>query len=163
MAAVISGWFARQAKISEFRQDWINDLRKDTADYIGAAYFWFRKYEELQELQQNSERLALERKDLLPLLNAARVTLWRIRMRINPRANSPTRKEDDDFLKSLDDLLNPGKLVPPQLEAWWFRLADSAVEQAREILKREWDVTKRLLWLPRWVATAYSFLAGRAI
>jgi hypothetical protein len=147
-SAIISGWFARKTKISEFRQAWINDLRKDVADYVGAAHRWLRKYEDVQELDQNSARLELDRLEVLPIQNEAQVILWRIKMRINPRADSPTKKDDDAFLQSLQDLLNPGTLMPPQLEASWFRLADGAVEQARELLKREWDVTKRLLWRP---------------
>jgi hypothetical protein len=48
--------------------------------------------------------------------------------------------EDDALLSSLLDLLDPqGK----QNEATWIKSADSAVEQAREILKREWEVTKK--------------------
>jgi len=49
-AAAIAAWVSRAIKISEFRQAWINDLRKDIADYIGAAERWFRKYDELNTL-----------------------------------------------------------------------------------------------------------------
>jgi hypothetical protein len=149
VSGFISGLFARNVKISKFRQTWINELRKDVADYIGAAHRWIRKYEQINHLEQNPDRLELERKELLPISNEARVILWRIRLRINPRQDNPDKKQDDAFLKCLDDLLNPGKIPPPNLEASWLVLANGAVEKAREILKREWEVTKRLLWWRR--------------
>lgn len=147
-AAAIGGWLTRTVKISEFRQAWINDLRKDIADYVGAAQRWFRKYEELNDLDPTTSGKAdRERKELFPITNKSRVMLWRIKLRFNPHDNR-YKTQDDTFLQSLDDLLNPGKLVPPQLEASWSKLADQAVEQGRVILKREWEVTKK--FRPSW-------------
>lgn len=141
-AAAVAGRLTRSVKISEFRQNWIIELRKDIADYVGAAWKWFRSYEELNDILDNDKKIKMEREKLFPIANEARVILWRIRMRINPRGNNPNKAQDDRFLNGLDDLLNPGKLDERNLEASWVRLADDAVEQAREILKREWEVTK---------------------
>jgi hypothetical protein len=66
------------------------------------------------------------------------VILWRIKLRINPEQN-PYKQEDEEFLQSLDDLLNPGKAVSS-----WRSLADTAVEKSRKLLKREWEVTKKV-------------------
>ena len=107
-AAFAAAWIAHSAKISEFRQGWINDLRKDIADYVGSSERWHRKYDELNEVPEKQER---ERKELFPISNEARVLLGRIEMRFNPRENR-YRAEDDAFLQSLEDLLNPGKLDP---------------------------------------------------
>ncbi len=142
-AAAIAAWVSRAIKISEFRQAWINDLRKDIADYIGAAERWFRKYEELNT-QAASVRADREQRELFPIANEARVILWRIKLRFNPRADNPSKIQDDAFLQILDDLLNPGKLDQQQLHSSWDRLSVQSVEQAREILKTEWEVTKLL-------------------
>ena len=54
-------------------------------------------------------------------------------------------------MEKLDALLNPGKIAPPQREAAWAKVAEEAMEDAREILKREWEVTKySWLKLGRW-------------
>ncbi len=50
IATIITSRTSRSIKISEFRQAWINELRKDLADYIGAAHRWVRKYEQLIRL-----------------------------------------------------------------------------------------------------------------
>jgi hypothetical protein len=74
-------------------------------------------------------------------------------MRFNPRENR-YRAEDDAFLQSLEDLLNPGELNPLNPDKAWSDLSAKALGQAREILKREWEVTKdlRLPWR-RWPRT----------
>ena len=145
IAAIITGRISRSIKISEFRQAWINDLRKDIADYIGAAHKWVRKYEQINDIKDHDEKMRMERDELSPIHNDALVLLSRIRLRFNPR-NNPYKRDDDRFLDALDDLLNPGKLTPPKvspLETSWLKLANEAVAAARTILKREWEITKQ--------------------
>lgn len=142
LGAVIAGRISRSIKISEFRQAWINELRKDIADYVGAAHKWFRKYEQINDVAESDDKARLEREELLPITNDALIVLARIKLRFNPRKNR-YQKEDDEFLFALDSLLNPGKLAPPNLESEWHKLADNAIQRARLILKREWEVTKQ--------------------
>lgn len=148
IAAIITGRISRSIKISEFRQAWINDLRRDIADYVGAAHKWVRKYDQLNALvepDKQEEKKRMEREELLPIHNEALVILSRIKLRFNPRKN-PYKKDDDKFLVALDDLLNPGKLAPSDLsplDTSWFKLANEATENARMILKREWEITKQ--------------------
>jgi len=142
-AAIIAGRLSRAVKISEFRQQWINDLRKDIADYVGASHRWLKKYQEMQRIDYAPQKQQFEFEKLIPIQNEAKVILCRIRMRINPRDDNPTKMDDDRLLSSLDDLLNLGKIDQDHAEDSWFKLADNAVEQAREILKREWEVAKQ--------------------
>jgi hypothetical protein len=53
--AFFTAWLARRLKISEFRQAWINDLRKDIADYLGASQRWFNAHLEARAALQFSE------------------------------------------------------------------------------------------------------------
>jgi hypothetical protein len=143
VGAFIAQWLSRRTKISEFRQAWIDDLRQDIADYVGASQRWFRKWEELNELDgldSSPKRGIREPKELFPIANEAMIILWRIRLRLNPRENR-YKTQDDQFLACLDDLLNPGKFAP-EPRTRWLQLANDAVEKGREILKREWEVTK---------------------
>ena len=80
-AAFAAAWIAHSGKISEFRQGWIDDLRKDIADYVGSSERWYRKYSELNGALDKEER---ERKELFPIANESRVLLGRIKMRFNP-------------------------------------------------------------------------------
>ncbi|MGO9768037.1 MAG: hypothetical protein ACLPSW_00485 [Roseiarcus sp.] len=141
-AALTAAWISRSIKISEFRQKWIDDLRNDISAYVGAAEKWFRKYEEINPLLSR-EKEQRERAELFPIANDARVILQRIKLRFNPEDN-PDKAQDDAFLQSLDDLINPGKVAPGNTWASWQALADDAVEKARKILRREWKVTKKV-------------------
>ncbi|KRQ09157.1 hypothetical protein AOQ71_21240 [Bradyrhizobium manausense] len=145
LAQVISGRLSRSVKISEFRQKWIDSLRDDVAAYIGATHKWVRKYEEINAIVAFEEKSKKEREEFLPLQNDALVILSRIKLRINPLKNR-YKKEDDAFLRALDKLLDLGKLEPsetPTIEVGWRKGADDAIELARKILKREWEVTKQ--------------------
>src|SRR5271166_5455101 len=110
IAAFAAAWISHSAKISEFRQAWIDGLRKDIATYLGLAERWLRKWEEIN-LFPSEEKGRREREELFPIANQARVVLGRIRMRINPEPN-PNKRQDDELLQSLEDLLNPGKVDP---------------------------------------------------
>jgi hypothetical protein len=147
VVALLVAWISHSAKISEFRQKWIDDLRADIVQYIGLAEKWIRKWIIPSELGEKARR---EREEaLFQLANDAQIILRRIRLRLNPRENK-YKQQDDDFLRKLRDLLDPEKLAPPDLYSSWFKLADATVEQGREILKREWEVTKKLP-LPHWM------------
>lgn len=154
IAALIAGFLSYKVKISEFRQAWIDALRQDIADYIGATHRWARYYDAFDLETSDERRAVIARTKLSPAANKARVILDRIKMRINPRTN-PQKEADDEFLRCLGNLLNPDKLPPKKpdssttLEMRWSCAAEEAVEQAREILKREWEVTKNV-W-PTWL------------
>ena len=141
-AAITAAWISRSIKISEFRQAWIDGLRNDVSKYVGVAEKWFRKWEEINPLLSEKKQKR-EREELFPIANDARVILQRIKLRFNPEDNS-YKTEDDEFLQSLDDLINPGKVTAGNEWSSWQELADEAVEKARKILKREWEVTKKV-------------------
>jgi hypothetical protein len=139
LGAIVAAWLTRRTKISEFRQEWINELRADIAAYIGAADRWMTARNELNEAPHD------KRQQLAPasekLSNEERIILHRIELRINPRKN---KFEDDDkeFLTSLWKLLDPGALPGTS----WRALADNSVRLGRELLKREWEVTKKVFF-----------------
>src|SRR6185437_1684073 len=86
-----------------------------------------------------------EHEELLPIRNETLVILSRIKLRINPYKNEH-KKEDDAFLLALDKLLDVGKLQLSEtstIEFGWQCAAHEAIESARKLLKREWEVTKR--------------------
>ena len=50
LIALIAPAIAHAIKLAEFRQAWINDLRRDIADYLGLARKWAKSYEEYEAL-----------------------------------------------------------------------------------------------------------------
>lgn len=146
LGAVVAAWLTRRSKISEFRQAWINDLRNDIADYIGASDRWMSAWEVLNSATHE------ERQKLVPggqtLSNEARVILHRIELRLNPRENK-YKRNDEIFLDGLKALLDPQAAAAKP----WRELADHAVMLGRELLKREWEVTKRTFWRKNGIKT----------
>lgn len=142
IAAFTAAWISHAAKLSEFRQEWINGLRDEIAVYTGLAERWFRKWEEVNFAVSETKSIR-EREELFPIANEARTVLGRIRMRINPEPN-PDKDDDELLLKSLDDMLNPGNVDPASPFSSWQRLSDIALNNARRTLKREWEKAKRI-------------------
>jgi hypothetical protein len=113
LAAIGSARISRQIKISEFRQAWINDLRKDIADYTGVAHKWFHKFHELSDINPDDKEARM-RAELVPIVSEATVIFRRIKLRFNSRDN-PDKVQDDAFLQSLKNLLDISQLHPIQL------------------------------------------------
>lgn len=139
--AVFAAWLTRWTKISEFRQAWISELRKDIADYIGLSGRWIRMLDRRASVI-GTEKASPTLEEIDRIESEARVILCRIELRINPRKNKYANA-DNLFLESLRKLLNRNILRKGQMETSWVDLASTAVEQGRELLKREWEVTKK--------------------
>lgn len=77
-AARLPSLLAHQTRISEFRQLWINDLRADIADYVGAARRWHKAYEDKSDStggESTEDIEAHQREKFLSLENEAKVIL----------------------------------------------------------------------------------------
>jgi hypothetical protein len=137
-AAIIAAVIARELKISEFRQAWINGLRDELSEYVSKAYEWMDLY-----INFNGEPCQQKKAELLPHLEKVKYEsfhlLWRVEMRFKPddeKANA--------LIAKLFDLLDPkafGVSVTDSASRWR-KLADDAIAQSRELLKEEWEVTK---------------------
>jgi hypothetical protein len=136
VGALVTQFVSSRLKISEFRQRWIEELRKDIADYLGATQRHFMAYAENQEPWK-----------LFKLGNESSVIFYRIKMRINPNENK-FKKEDDEFISSLERLRSPEGIDQMMAEHHWAEASEILLLSARKLLKREWDVTKKIFW--RW-------------
>lgn len=136
-SAVIASGTTHRAVIAEFRQAWINDFRKDIADYLAVI----RSYQEVYDDEDlrttdpdgRDEQLRQIRREADP-------AYYRMRLRINPRPNE-SKELDDKFIRSIESLLDatlPGKTDPKVL----IKRIDGVLAQGQELLKREWEVTK---------------------
>lgn len=138
VAAVIAAAIARELKISEFRQAWINGLRDELSGYMSKAYEWMDLY-----INFNLEPSQDKKAELLPHLEKIKYEafhlLWRVQMRFKPydeKANA--------LIGKLSDLLDPNSfgLAAASAVSRWRKLADEAIAQSRQLLKEEWEVTK---------------------
>jgi hypothetical protein len=162
--AFVAPLFSHGVKLAEFRQAWINEQRKDVAEYLGLAREWI----EVWDLQNGSdartvedhENLQKQRDELFRIANRALVILWRIKLRVNPLPGNPKAARDEKFIARLQVLLSPPPPDPNGVspaEAMWRKLAEEAVAQSQIVFKEEWEVTKTTM-LQNVVAT---WKAGR--
>ena len=153
LGAIAAAWITREIKVSEFRQAWINELRKDIAEFTRKAQEWADLYVEQNEAETQPEKAAF-RKMLRKLKHEAFEIHRRIQLRF---------KLDDEganaLLAQLLDLLDPSKFPPPQ-SANWNKLVDHAVSSSRILLKKEWEVTKNPL---RKVVRSIAQFFGRSV
>jgi hypothetical protein len=134
--AIFVALMARQLKISEFRQGWIDGIRKDISEFISKAHEWIDLYMVFNEKENQKVKA-----ELAPKLDRIKYdafhVLWRIELRFKPNDT-----EANNLISSLKNLLNPGKLTPDNQYSSWRDLADSSVLEARNLLKEEWETTK---------------------
>ena len=139
LVAIFVALMARQLKISEFRQEWIDGIRKDISEFMNKAHEWIELYLELnEETDQKTKRDLVQKLDRIKY--EAFHVLWRIELRFKP-----DDKEANSLIFGLRNLLDPGKLVPEKKYSSWRTLADSAVLESRILLKEEWETTKNPL------------------
>ncbi len=127
IAAVVGWWSAKAVTISNHRQNWINALRDDLVTYlkeIDVLHFIMARIlgsggttEDLEK-QQNAR-------------NAAMLVYRRILMRLNM-----TEPRSIQLADSLRDLMTISSRVADE------ERVDAVVNASRELLKREWAVTK---------------------
>ena len=137
ISAAIAGRLSRRVRISEFRQQWINDQRADIADYLDAVKRRQRLYD---SSATNSSNEAEHHDRLRHTREQADRIYYRIKLRINPREN-PYKRDDDRFMAALDALLDSTAL--PNRDPEFDVRFNAAFSEAQEFLKREWEVTKK--------------------
>ncbi len=159
--ATVAGLIGRSTKISEFRQAWINELRNDIANYLSKAEELMSSWERTNDRSDEEKPKLVADHD--KLRSETLIILRRIQMRLNPKDENPHKKEDDQFLQSISDLINIGKLDPRNWRVDWDNHAADAVNQARYLLKREWEVTKQWAFInfcQKYCARAHHFITS---
>lgn len=139
LGAIAAALIAREVKISEFRQAWIDGIRADISQYISKAHEWIDLY-----LCFNAQDSQEKRREMEPQLERLKYESLHILRRIELRFK-PGDEPADALVKSLKGLLDPQKVPPPSAEYKWNELADSTVADARSLLKEEWEITKNPL------------------
>jgi hypothetical protein len=139
LVAIFVALMTRQLKISEFRQAWIEGIRKDTSEYISKAHEWIELCISLNlESDQVIKSGVVDKLDQIKY-DAFHV-LWRIELRFKP-----DDKSANSLLFNLRELLNPAILDSNNKYSSWRDAADKAVLETRVLLKKEWEVTKKPL------------------
>jgi hypothetical protein len=134
IVAALIGW---GVSISNHRQAWINALRDDLASFIkeleGMHYA-------IGDLLKGDGNAVLEEKKRQARMGVLFV-YWRIVLRLNR-----TEAMHAELIQRLDALMTVTEITPNKA------MIDEAIDLARRILKREWEVTKYGAWIADWRA-----------
>lgn len=143
-ASIIAGVFSyfnlvtsKETKISEFRQDWINELRKDVSAYVSSmqSLVTFESYisahieDKLTDLEIIKRRAELH--------DSALVAYNSIQLRINKNETKGKAKEiNDNFILSLDNAHESRKAGKTDDLGY---LLEQIIKNAEPLLKHEWN------------------------
>ena len=143
-AAIIAGVFSyfnlvtsKETKISEFRQNWINDLRKDITTYVSSmqSLETFENYindhleDKIKDLDIVNKRAELH--------DAALSAYNSIHLKINKNEKNKKAKEvNDNFLQALDEAHENRKAGETEDIGY---LLEQVISNAEALLKREWN------------------------
>ncbi|WP_127159673.1 hypothetical protein [Xanthomonas arboricola] len=161
-AALIAGSFSylnlvmsKEQKVSEFRQIWIDSLRKDIADYCAAAMYLSSAYDLLEEDAPEKPSLSEYLKAVESQTGRATYAYTSIILRINPADKSKELKEHNlaflDVLERSRNALREDRFSDAKM------FLDDLQAKARPILKLEWNRVRDgepIFRLTRWVALA---------
>jgi len=135
IVAVTTAVIAKEQKVSEFRQAWINDLRSDLAISLQSAFDCI--YELQGDSSDSSENVHKYNESFREL--EFRITL--IKLRLNPKKDSSFIKLTDDFLHML---FNVAKASDKKGAIRRCQASAKKIETiSHEILKKEWEVVKK--------------------
>jgi hypothetical protein len=144
-AAIIAGVFSyinlvsvKESKVSEFRQDWINDLRKEISEYISAARALMEKLRHDNHGQMISKQDFMAKKnnhgDLYNQMLNSKVSIL---LRINDKEKEEKiKKMNNEFLSLIEN-------INTDFESSKFDYAEEKIEtlisKSRDLLKYEWN------------------------
>lgn len=147
-AAVIAGSFsylnlitAKESKVSEFRQQWIDSLRGSISEYLAAFSYISILYKHFSEkTDSDKDRFAMA-KEVQATYSKVNASYNDIVLRINSsEGDLQSRILNENFLTALEgsrELYNKSRYA----EA--FRSCDAVREAGKPLLKSEWKRVKR--------------------
>jgi hypothetical protein len=165
VAAIIAGAVAffsliisKEQSVSEFRQQWIDELRKDIAIIVGLVYRIHR-----DSIAKKNEDQKVVWDGLKSYFTRFNRVIARIRLRLNAREDRKDEKHaTKDVLKALDELESIFGSEEPQYDRLP-HLSKKLVTDAQTILKQNWDRVRAgepIYQGTKWVGLALAVGAG---
>lgn len=141
-AALIAGYFSfvtlinsKEQKTSEFRQNWIDSLRKEISEFTSSVYFLKFYY---QQGAKNSDPEFIN--GLKEIHNKYAASSTAILLRINANeTNKYLKLVNDEFLRALSDILNSVNSSRYDEAA---TKCNDLIDKAKPLLKEEWKRVK---------------------
>lgn len=146
---------AKEHKVSEFRQAWIDDTRTDVAELVSRLSLIISCYKEWDENERKVNASLLDAHFI-----AANQALMRTRLRLNPAESGSI--EILEILEKTQTLFNSEEEEFEALEA----LEKPLIDLTQSLLKTEWNRVRKgepIFIASKWIAGIFVFLAVGAI
>lgn len=133
---------AKENKVSEFRQSWIDSLRTEISDYMAAVGLWINAEQRWMETGETTKESVWHDyiKTIQPSIERMESTSARVRLRLNKEDTDPRlRQLNNDLLRGFDsirDLMSQRKYGEARA------VTAGLQELAAPILKMEWERVK---------------------
>ncbi len=145
-AALIAGFFSflnlvisKEQKVSEFRQAWIDSLRKDVSQYV-ASITYLAAANDIW-IQQERPNVLQHYESMRPSFVEAAQAFTSIILRLNPSdGNKEIQQKTQDFLTIMNEVRDA---VRNEDYKGAKPLADSLNKKIQPILKHEWERVKK--------------------
>ncbi|MBB2495949.1 hypothetical protein [Aquipseudomonas ullengensis] len=129
--AFLSLVIAKEQKVSEFRQTWIDSLREEVANTISNLILLH------SALMRKADGDSVTANDVSPYIASVNVAMSSAHMRLNP-----ADKDGADLIRALEDVENFFNREVANCEELQV-LIDSIRPAAKVVLKNEWERVKR--------------------
>lgn len=145
LVAVTTAIIAKEHKVSEFRQAWIDALREESSIFISSIYDCIFALTVLSENIHHEQTLELENDFYNKSFKTMELASIKLQLRLNPEKDkffincvdniqskldkiAPDRTSGDELISSLEEIQH---------------LTTSIKNQAHLILKNEWEIVKK--------------------
>lgn len=146
LVSVVAGGFsllgltvAKENKVSEFRQEWINALRDDIAEFVAQAQLIH------SEIFDHATQGYADRREHLDRTRDPYLDLNRVGTRIKLRLNM-AEEDNQQLMKALNDLhnlLRAAPTSPTDFQAQFGPISKTVEMQTAIVLAKEWKRVKR--------------------
>lgn len=146
-AAFITGIFAffaliitKEQKTSEFRQQWIDALRDEISEFIGACGHTVSLWAYITETAKNSEEYREMERELIEKNRSELIKIVSMRSKILLRINP---KEHKDLIEKIEAVFNSIKDKRKIKITEARPLLDNLIAETQKVLKAEWTRVKK--------------------
>ncbi|MCC2974701.1 hypothetical protein [Massilia sp. IC2-476] len=136
LVVFISTVLTKEQKTSEFRQVWIDELRKDVSHYIASTIEIATLYSYKKKKGDNDLKFL---EDNLKVIQELQAIEYRILLRLNPKEHGNLISKLKDFRTDIL-ALDPANASSKKMEA---TLTDALTQDCKDILKSEWERVKK--------------------
>lgn len=144
IVAVTTAVIAKEQKVSEFRQAWINDFREDTAAFITAVCDCMHALEGIAVNKKFKKDIMSLQVDYNSSYKEAELRAMMLQLRLNPSKDKQCINYIDELKRMLDSVTTDSSNVKYSVAINEIKVFNTIFkDEVHSILKNEWEIVKQ--------------------